>query len=399
MTRRNTILSLALAVIFVSALQWIYSDHILFKGQAIKQFHSYAISHSLSQSGNIGDTWLPCRDSVTGKIPQPWAEEPPLFHLWSAAWFRSGVESPAFPVWLGSTLFLVLCASWVSAWATGLGAGAFFLVLVSSPAFMRYFSQHLPDLFATFVLVAAWRALVLEKTKMALFLTVISASIKVLTLFPLAALWAGYLWLPWNSKKIPTQFLRWLGVMVLAALPFVLWVEFLKARGIPNPFVFASMGANRHSGAWSLLWNPNYWARFVTWVFIKGAGLVISFFVVSRALRLWREKITVSVEEQLLWFWVLSIIPYWILIRSGNFIHDYYFLPFFFPLALLGSWEWSRILNPGWRGAMALVILVLAFAQPLSMDRHRKPGEEAPSFCGQEVGLPLDFDSTRLSPR
>lgn len=42
-------------------------------------------------------------------------------------------------------------------------------------------------------------------------------------------------------------------------------------------------------------------------------------------------------------FWALGLIPYWILVRHGNFVHDYYFLPFFVPMAYLGARAILRI--------------------------------------------------------
>ena len=370
-----------LAVIL--AFQGVFSGQILFKGQVIKQFHAYAISSSLAESGNPLRTALPCRSTTVHDGKQVWAEEPPLFHAWAAFLKRLGISDPALPAFLLSgvwvVVFLLLCAHRVHEWSHV----GFAVIGLSSPVFMRYFSQHMPDLCAALLLPGVWWLLVRNRAREALALSVLAATIKILVLFPLTALW-----LCWAFKKDFKKYAaRAVGAVLLSLLPFVLWVWLLKSQDVPNPFVTSSLMENRHSGSWSLLLDGVYWQRFVTWVILKGMGVGVFYLVLRRGVALCTHKLRTSSDEIFLWAWAIALVPYWILVRQGNFVHDYYFLPFFFPFAWLSALEWNRLV--GWSRWALLLLCCVGYLQPLSLEKHRHRGDQAPSFCGQEAGLPL----------
>ncbi|MBL7714651.1 MAG: hypothetical protein JNL01_04230 [Bdellovibrionales bacterium] len=385
-------------------------DGALARGQAIKQFFAYSISKSLSANPWAWlSTHLPCTDAATGGL-RLWVEEPPVFHFlsaWGIRWF----PQIAAPVSILALFFIFFAAfrftsgTWFPDWSFKkdpkrdyrLHLAAFSAaILVFSPIVLRYSIQHLPDLLATAFLVLG--AAVVHPTLALVFFT-LSVTTKALTVIPVAAVLISR-WSVWDKKVTQKALVRpaLKTALQLAGIsaPFALWLFILWKNQIPNPFSLNNVVENRHSGSLGLLIDPHFWSRFFTWTFSKGVGLVALPFFIVRVLGEfgigWAKK--KKGTERTLIFWAASVIPYWLLIRQGNFVHDYYTLPFAFPilmLAISGLTSLPRF-KSNWVNAVLALPLILIHGmvgfigieslQPSTVLRD----QGRPYFCQMESG-------------
>jgi len=86
-------------------------------------------------------------------------------------------------------------------------------------------------------------------------------------------------------------------------------------------------------------------------------------------------------------------VPYWLIVRHLNVIHDYYSLSFFVPIALLGGFGAEAIAErrPKWIGALRLLLLI-GILQGIGLfvasgrrAAWRPPVGSRPIFCGKEM--------------
>ena len=395
----------------------VFSLQSLQKGQIVKQFTAYSITESLSRNP-LGwlSSILPCTP------PRLWTEEPPLFHFIAGTLLR---VFPQFPALLSYLSFLLI------------GAGVFFLLLSNppnlkdllnpkdplncrdrwltsaavlfTPALLRYSIQHLPDLFATCWLL--WGAVFYYRNQRGLaacFWTVAVAT-KVLVIFSVCPL------LIWDllyrnpgenqqgdaqTEELQNKYRKFLKKGFVSCLqlsfycfPFLIWMGFVFYFKIPSPLSFDHLVENRHSGGLALLLSPHYYLRAFTWIAIKGVGVFLFFpalwriFEVLKNLSQRQENPTS--QNVFLIFWSAGLIPYWLLVRQGNFVHDYYSLPFIIPIALLGaaqvvSWVRNSSLVIKYGALIALVFNLflghwgLFQLQAFPLER----GLTRPYFCG-----------------
>lgn len=407
-------LSALIGVCAETAREW--GINALARGQVVKQFFAYSISEWIARHpAEWLTTHLPCLDTTQGTL-RAWAEEPPLFHFLSAWGIRlfPEVTAPVSILALG-LIFLATFRFVAERWipedtdergtrremlhSAGLAAA---VAVCVSPVVFRYSVQHMPDLLATAFLILG--AVVSLPAASFIFFT-LSVTTKALTIIPIAAILVSR-WDIWDRKfdfkKAAIPAIRTALVLIAIALPFLFWIFLLWKNQIPNPFSLGNGVENRHSGSLGLLIDPRYWARFFTWTFVKGVGLIALPFFIVRILGEFKigpakKRVEGFTAEQrrkrrLLLFWMAAIIPYWLLIRQANFVHDYYSLPFVFPILIHAISGVLLLPRPKSTVAQAAIVCLLFFGhlyiggrslltmEPVSFD----PAHGRPLFCQME---------------
>lgn len=343
-------------------LTWgaLWGGSILRKGQVIKQFHTSSITTSLARENfDILATSLPCPDPQGLNESRGWAEEIPVFHALGALLIKLGITDPQWPSLLSVFVWALAFYAVFTHFSLNL-EGA--LLVLFAPVLIRYLPQHLPDVWAAALLTWGFAFALRRRKGEALVAWFVAGLIKPLALLP--AVFIAFATWGWGVA---------VGFGAVSALVFGAWLYTLQTHQIPNPFFFASGLENRHSGAWSYLWDPHYYARLATWVGTKGVGWIVvglSFY----GFRLDRQVAA----------WGLAAVASWVLVRAGSSIHDYYFLMYFPAFAIAGALglresPWKRF---GWVLVVATVLTGLD--QPVSLDRGAY--SEAPNFCDAETG-------------
>lgn len=367
------------------ALQAYYARDILFKGQRIKQFHSYAVSTSLAEANfHPLHTTLPCASSTGDEGLQRWAEEPPIFHTFAALLMKAGFRDAAVAPFLVS-IFTALAVAFCLRGEMPDQANLLAFLFAATPLFSRYVSQHMPDMLAVGFAalgVAYFRRGDREKST-AFFAAAVTT--KATFVFPF------FFFLLPELRRTSTwgvAFRRAVGFSFMALMPFLFWLVILHAEVVPNPFSFHSVLANRHSGTWSLLLDPEFYTRMWTWLAAKGVGLPLFF----AALIAWGRGVKNSkFRADWAWWSVTGTFAYWLLVRGGNFTHDYYTLPFLLGWVVLGGRELLAIRPAVLRRILLSASIASGIWQPFSLARHLEapPTGAPPSYCGQEAGLPV----------
>lgn len=352
-----------------------YSPHALQKGQAIKQFFAYSISKSLSTSPSaILETRLPCTP------PRVWVEEPPIFHE-MAAWTLKILPDQSAALPIAVFLLLVVGILWLQLQVNQKFKQKLLALTVLAaycPIFLRYSIQHLPDPLSTAFLTlgAASLASTSSGHPTAKYFRILpwlfflaAVTTKALAIFAVAPILFWHFFLrgekSTNAMKAnlvsPKIYVRWGLTLVLLCLPFILWLVTIHELSVPNPFFVQKTTQwleNRHTGSLGILLDFHFYLRAFTWIAIKGVGLILIGPAVYGLVKIYRARKFTDLEG-LLFFWSLGIIPYWLLVRQANVIHDYYTLPFAVPLAVLGT---QRLLEfrPKWLvlalGSLHLII-------------------------------------------
>lgn len=380
---RHFWLALATALI-IALVSFLSSDHSLHKGQVVKQFHTYSIGKSLAENGfDILQTYLPCKTPGSQAFPRHWVEEPPLHHLFTAVLIKLGIHHPAAaPTTLAFFLVLVIFCLVQLLESDRVRAQAISCLVVFCPIFMRYTFQHIPEYISLLGLLLGVVFLLKNRFGLALFFFTLAVTAKALAIFAVAPILFAFL----EANRRPYAFARWAAACTLVSVPFLIWLWILHSQNIPNPFFIKDTSSLRHTGAWGMLVSPVFYGRMWTWWVTAGVGLALFIgFLVSMtgALRNWRK---IDPQTLLMVFWALGLIPYWILVRHGNFVHDYYFLPFFVPMAYLGARAILRIPMKPLRWLVILVSIGIGIRQPLKQQLIAKDISVEPRACEAEVG-------------
>ena len=364
------------------------SSQALLKGQVIKQFFAFSITEALAKNPwNWLSTTLPC-------VPlRTWVEEPPVFHFLGAWGLKIWPGQSALIPALAFSLLAWLSLKGIREWRLGERDTWTLAVLMATvPVFLRYSIQHLPDLLATaFLAWGAW-ALFRRKRLWATVLFTLAVTAKALTGVAVASLLFWEFWIHFRpqvrTRADSGRGLVAVGVrLAFIALPFLIWVIVVKRAGIPSPFQFGSVSENRHSGGFGLLLSVPYWSRLFTWLAVKGIGLPLFFAALPALFRILREKRLGGLDGMLA-AWALSAVPYWLLVRQGNFVHDYYTLPIALPWALLGCRAFAAGLGGRHRPwvmvgvGLQLLLALLNFRglRPMVLS----PDQERPTYCEME---------------
>lgn len=369
----------ALGLATIAALPALFSGDSLAKGQVIKQFFAYSISESLvARPWAWLSTTLPCEPA------RGWVEEPPVFHSLAAMSLEVAPQGAE----LVPLLAYALLAAALSLWARALtqSSAARWLAWIAAacaPVFLRYSIQHLPDLLATAWLALGAYVLVRGRAIAAALLFTLAITTKALTGFAIVPLLAWHVFSGDCGRK--RRAVRAALILGVSIMPFLAWLFAIKQVGVPNPFFFQSLIENRHSGGLSLLASPSYWGRFLTWVAAKGAGPILFAFAGFSAWKFRKNREWAAPEGALI-AWSAGLIPYWLLVRQGNFVHDYYFLPFAAPIALLGAKELANTRRLRWLALLGILAsAVLGIAGLARMKPVALPvGASRPIFCDYE---------------
>ncbi len=380
-----------LILVFCLTVGFFSSNQSLKKGQWIKQFHTHSITESLTKNGyQILSTTLPCPDTH-GNLFRSWAEEPPVFHLLAAFFSQLGIQSPVFLPLFSYTLFMIatflLLNNQLSTTKIEKGRqNLLFLLIFTTPALMRFSVQHLPDLLATALLVlGGYFTLKKNRVWMHLFLC-LAVTTKALTLFPAVSFLIYSSFFDFQKPDTKTTLKNCLSLVIsigILVMPFVIWVSLLQYMQISNPFFHEFNIQNRYFGSLGLLIQLKYWLRMINWSASKGVGWVLFTAFCSSILyrrgRVWNKNRL----EGLMFIWSFALLPYWVLVRQGNFVHDHYFLPFLLPISVLGSLTLSKIPSRLWLSILVFAsvtngILSLTQMKPLGLDNACD--QEAPKY-------------------
>jgi hypothetical protein len=211
----------------------------------------------------------------------------------------------------------------------------------------------------------------------------LAVTTKALCFVPLAAMvLAGPVWSHFKDRRDLKKILLHAFALGLTLVPFVLWLWTLKAQEIPNPF-FKTIASEelRHTGSWLLLLDVSYWSRFVTWNFVKGAGLVASLVLCWALIHRFRSEENSVYPLPLLGI-LGALIPYWLLIREGNFIHDYYSLAFVVSIMIFAALVLSQKRSFLSYAVLPFLSMLLGLAQIYSLSKGQR---SSPDFCHAEV--------------
>lgn len=166
--------------------------------------------------------------------------------------------------------------------------------------------------------------------------------------------------------------------------PFFYWIFQLHIFEIPNPFSLGiDLMDNRHSGPLNIISDPKFWTRNLRWLAPKGIGFPA---VVGILISLYGILVKKKKEDEPWLLWCLMVVPYWLLIREGNFIHDYYFFPFFFPFAYLGAKNILSLKNKWIKAIIILVSITLGAKEGIYLKTVAiSVSDQAPKFCDAET--------------
>lgn len=326
-------------------------------------------------------------------------QEMPLLHLMMAAGYHliggeaewvGRVLNIAFSA-LGGVYLYRLCQTALSARAASLAVA----VYAFSPMNLFYHRTIKSDVpFTVFMVVALYYFVCwLDQSRFRDGL-LSGASLALAALFKPYALYMGvvffYLILRrqgWHGVFTPAH----IAIGVLCAAPPMAWIAF---GWIASP-IEPTQGENlvttsRLLGPLSLLWTGEYYDRLQVRVSdtvltpVLGLMLyVILGVAIYRGAQMVRGKNTASSPRFPDWWtgWMLGVAAYLLIVRHGNYQHDYYQMPLLPPLAVgaaLGfDWTWERLAwRPRWGALTAwqwlmLALLALSFLYGLVRTYHR----------------------------
>ncbi len=158
----------------------------------------------------------------------------------------------------------------------------------------------------------------------ALFVS-LSALIKPPSLYvglPLA--WLAHRRYGWGFLKKGSLWLY----ALLVFLPVALWYAHARETFLSTGLTFGvwDYGTDKW-GNWDLVLTGRYWRRIVVEHLANRLFTRIGFLLFLVGLFLRRK----SSGEKLFDYWLLSLLVYFVVVGSGNYVHDYYQLPFMIP--------------------------------------------------------------------
>jgi hypothetical protein len=374
-------------IVFFGAL-WLlvaaFPGLTLFSGQVIKQFESYSLAESFARIG-----WSPYESSIPCDGGIRWVLELPLFAGIGGVFIHGLPEHP-FVLPLGVYgLFLAGLFRLRKAFdPTGPIWG--WAAVASAPVFLRFSSQFLPDPLAVAFLLHGAVFFLGRRKGIAGFFFLLAVSVKPTVLPSVFFFMIAFSdWILDPALDVKQKTIRLARAAVYCAcfaLPFVAWALSLRAFGIPSPMHeggLLSIGED-----WGILLDRKFYSKFFVWTVFKGVGPILAGFAVF-AFFGWKDR---PEKIRRLAIWAFGIVPYWLVVRRLNFIHDYYSLSFFLPIALLGALaadEARRRLSPKWR-ILVPALLVASILQGVGLfvrsglENPRRPVGTRPIFCGTE---------------
>jgi hypothetical protein len=353
----------------------------LFSGQVIKQFETYSLAQSMPGVGwNPFETSIPCDGGLR------WVLELPIYAS------LGGVFIALFPNWPSILPTLVFGIFLIALYRLrkALAPETPFLpwlAVAAAPVFMRFSTQFLADPLALALLLFGAGFFLKQDRKVSFLFFLLAVSVKP-TVLP-SILFFRWAFEPRRKARDllperPSQWiLREIGIALALVLPFVAWSLAVRSLGILSPL--HEGGLLSFGSGWSLLLTRNFYSKFFVWTVFKGIGIPLFLFALYGCFRPSERLLRLAA-------WSVGIIPYWILIRQLNIVHDYYSLSFFAPLALLGALTAAEMAQafPKLRIA-ASIVLGISIAQGVilfvihSGRTGRVAVENRPIFCGKEM--------------
>lgn len=373
-----SLLSLAFLFGFIALSIYFVAPDSLKRGQSIKQAYTHSISQSINSKGisKILSTEIPCPNPLLeNSNSRLWVEEPPVFHIVAALLSKIGLQKAwHLPLLISLLAWPLLYFIFAQYDFTRNQRFLYTNFAFFSPLWVRYSMQHIPDTLAVLFLLASYLAIVKKRFNWFYFFAVFSITTKALCVFPIFAFWLmgpfkeqTYNFRSLIRKKSVIHSLAFLGCL----LPFSMWLWLIHNNSIPNPFFSISVDTKlRHTGTWSLLLQLDYWSRFVTWNFVKGCGLIALIIIIKSIYQCRDKKISNRVPIHL-FVCAFMLIPYWIFIRNGNYVHDYYALPFVFPLMIIAAHGLQFISSTRLRSLIMICSIVVALTQVHSLSKNR----------------------------
>lgn len=209
-------------------------------------------------------------------------------------------------------------------------------------------------------------------------------------LFKAYALYIGIAYLlmildAWGWKKLlrPQHLL----LVVVAWLPLILWM-WHGAQTVQDGVTGNNLTSKTELlGPISLWWNPQYWIRLqitLTELILFRFG-ILGFFA---AFFYWREVRKVRV----LVFWLLSVLFYFLFVRDGNLVHDYYKMPLTEPVIFLAAIGWYHWVA-SWKHHLSAkkikiilgVIIALSIADGAEFSRYKTNIDPSPVELGRKL--------------
>ena len=162
-------------------------------------------------------------------------------------------------------------------------------------------------------------------------------------------------------------------LITLITAPFLIWLSYVSYNHIQSPF---ESGLNHsHMGSYSLLFDFKFLRKFISWNLFKGIGFILTVFF---GLFLWNiRKRNLTEFEYFLLIWAAGVFPYWLLVRWGNQMHDYYSMQFMFPFSCLAVHEICRLGLHDFKKVWIYVLLTLQLVLAVNESLRLRPIEHS----------------------
>jgi len=302
-------------------------------------------------------------------------EEFPLYHLfsWAVARMTGGVivgcrlVSIIFAVLGGLGLYLLIARR------AGALAGLFAAFFFEFSPLMFFFgraigSDVLSLTFAIGALVFADEYRVTGKSRfiwLAAMLAMAAGLTKAFSLhimIPLIYLLALRDGMKPDRKKIV--------VTAVALVPSILWYSYAAIRG--NLANFDVLGLTNKGHLWgpiSMLWNSEFWFRIQWRIFDRGLTPIVS--ALALLSLFWSKS---RKYLGLSFWWLIGVFIYIVMVRDGNFKHNYYQLPAIAPFAGMAGIGLAVLISKGSKYRYIAFGFILAFLiiSPVYIASHYK---------------------------
>jgi hypothetical protein len=380
---------------YIGILSYFSADSLA-KGQTIKQFEVYSIAESLVHHPlRVFSTTIPCDGGIT------WTLEPPLFHELGAFGIHLWHSFPAFiPLSVAAALFLAIYRLLAHAGLDPRRRASAALAVALCPALSRFGIQFIPDpLAATFLLLGIDS--ILRKCRgQALGFFAVAVLTKALMGTAVAAILAFDAF--YDDRRRFKDLKTWLELgasFTLVLVPFVAWVVAIKVFGVTSVLEQGGLLEGFLLHGWNILFTRNFYAKYLLWVVIRGAGWTLT--LSAAAAFYYRKRPELRTRfVAMLGIWFCGSFFHWFFIRQGNQVHDYYSLSFVIPLAMIGVLAIFSLNNKfRWAPALLLVSVANGIGSLAGMKPVAYPKELGrPYFCGSEMRPPSLMNLPQAPP-
>jgi 4-amino-4-deoxy-L-arabinose transferase-like glycosyltransferase len=239
----------------------------------------------------------------------------------------------------------------------------FFLALF--PRYMFFSRTIIPDITMIMFLVLGvyffLQASASGKKHMFL-LSSIFISLAVLTKIYVLFIGLPLLYLAWLKfgKKLLSQWVLWVYSLVVL-IPVGLWYYHAHQIGLRYGLTVGiwSYGTDKW-GNWDIVTTLNFWNEIIIVHLARYHFTYAGFIVFLIGLFIARK----TREEKLFDYWLIATLVFFIIVAKGNYIHDYYQLPFLIPASVYIGKVYSRHFNLNilkYKKAFLLTVSLIVF--------------------------------------